>query len=130
MTTYTLTLHGATQRERIANVTRFVGEDESGQFCVLAHHARLITVLVYGVARYCVGNDDWRYIALPGAVLRFAGNEMHIAARRYIQGPNFDAICRALSEQLMDEEKRLRSFKENLNNLEQQMLRKLWQMER
>ena len=130
MTAFVLTLHSATQRERITDVSRFIGEDESGQFCLLAHHARMVTVLVYGVARYSVGDDDWRYVALPGGVLHFAGNELHIATRRYVQGPDFEAISRALSEQLMIEEKHLKSFRENLNQLEQQMLRKLWQMER
>jgi F-type H+-transporting ATPase subunit epsilon len=90
----------------------------------------MVTVLVYGVARYCASDADWRYIALPGGVLHFAGNELHIATRRYVQGPDFEAISRALSEQLMVEEKHLRSFRDNLNQLEQQMLRKLWQMER
>ncbi|HUL41573.1 MAG TPA: hypothetical protein VLV32_06690 [Burkholderiales bacterium] len=130
MTAFVLTLHSATQRERIAGVSRFVGEDASGQFCLLAHHARMVTVLICGVARYCLSDGAWRYIALPGAALHFAGNELHIATRRYVQGPDFKAISCALSDQLMDEEKHLRSFRDNLTQLEQQILRKLWQMER
>lgn len=129
MSTFTLNLHSATQRERIGNVVAFVAEDASGQFGVLAHHARLLTVLEYCVARYRLDSGDVRYVALPGGVCYFTANTLDIATRRYVQGSDYDTVRRALTEQLLKEEEHLRGFKESLARLEREMMRKLWRLE-
>lgn len=129
MSTFSLALHGTAQRDRIAGVVSFVAEDASGQFGVLARHARLLTVLTYGVARYRLEAGDWSYLALPGGVCYFAGDTLNVATRRYVQGPDYDTVRRALSQQLLQEEEQLHSFKESLDRLEREMMRKLWHME-
>ncbi len=126
---FTLRLCSATQRQRIENVTSFVGEDASGQFGVLAGHARMTTVLNTGLARYCV-DGHWTYLALPGAVLHFRHNELHVTARRYLCGRDPEHLSETLAEQLRAEDERLHDFKENLGKLEQEMMRRIWQMER
>lgn len=52
-------LQSATQYERVDDVTSFVGEDGSGSFGILAGHARAMTLLSFGLARFRIGNDLW-----------------------------------------------------------------------
>lgn len=130
MNTFTLQLASATRREDIAGVTSFVGSDASGQFGILASHARVITVLGYGLARYRIGSEDWRWLALPGAVLRFHDNHLSIVTRRCVHGTDYERISDALDDELRGEERRLGALKDHLERLEREMLRKLWQVER
>ena len=82
MNTFILHLQSATQYERIENVASFVGEDDSGSFGVLAGHARMMTSLVFGLARFRTPGADWEFLALPGALLYFVDNQLHINTRR------------------------------------------------
>lgn len=130
VTGFAMQLYGAAQYERIDGVTSFVGEDSSGAFGIQARHGRMMTTLSYGLARFCLGEEDWRYLAFPGAVLYFADNTLHISARRYLCEADYRRIAGGLMEQLLAEEQELRGIKENLYRLEQEMLRRLWQMGR
>lgn len=130
MSAFDLHLYGAAQYERIGGVASFVGEDASGTFGIQARHGRMMTVLAYGLARYRCGEADWRYLAFPGGVLYFAGNALHISARRYLHETDYGRISGELMRQLLAEETQLRGIKENLYRLEQEMFRRLWQMGR
>ncbi|NNM81642.1 MAG: F0F1 ATP synthase subunit epsilon [Burkholderiales bacterium] len=115
----------------MAKVESFVGQDDSGSFGILAGHARLITVLSYGLSRFRLAGDaDWTYLALPGGVLHFSQGILTIVTRRYFLDKRYSEISRMLLEQLVSEEKELAAMKENIGRLEQEMMRKLWQMER
>jgi F-type H+-transporting ATPase subunit epsilon len=124
-----LHLQGASQYERIEDVASFVGEDESGSFGILPGHGRFMTSLVFGLARYRCG-DSWQYLALPGALLYFVGNEMFVSTRRFLRDENYQRISQALLEQLVTEEEELRQMKESLHRLEQEMQKLLWKGER
>ncbi len=50
----------------------FIGEDASGSFGLQAGHARFMTILEFGLARFRTAEADWQYLALPGALLYFA----------------------------------------------------------
>jgi F-type H+-transporting ATPase subunit epsilon len=130
MNTYTLHLHSARQSQVIEGVESFVGEDASGSFGLKARHQRFMTVLVFGLARYRCPDQPWHYLALPGALLRFADNQLHIAARRYIQDADYTRISLALTEQLLREEAVLTGLKRNLRRLEEAMLKNLLEIER
>jgi hypothetical protein len=67
--TFVMHLQDATSYERIKHVESFVGADDSGSFGVQAGHARLMTSLVFGLARYRVAGEPWQYIAALGAAL-------------------------------------------------------------
>ena len=71
MNSFTMLLQDATRSEKIADVTSFVGEDASGSFGILAGHARMMASLVIGLARFRTGEDNWKYLALPGTGLIF-----------------------------------------------------------
>jgi len=127
---FALELNGATQRERIDGVSSFVGEDASGQFGLLAGHARLATVLAFGLARFRVGERDWQYLALPGGVAYFDEAVLRISTRRYRYGADFRKVSDALQDELLAEEREIADVRESLQRLEQEMLRRLWEMGR
>lgn len=130
MNTFVLNLHSALQSERIEGVESFIGEDASGSFGLMARHERFMTVLVFGLARYRCRGRPWQYLALPGALAYFSGNELSINTRRYIRDEDYNRICLALTEQLLKEEEVLVGLKRNLRRLEEAMLKQLLDIER
>jgi len=133
MRTFSLHVQSATQYEHIQGVSSFVGEDASGSFGILANHGRMTTALSYGLARYqtdTAGQDDWRYLAFPGGILYFVDNALYISTRRFLHDADYQRISAGLLEQLLKEEEELKTIKQSLYRLEQEMFRRLWQMGR
>lgn len=128
MKTFTLILQDATHTQRIEQVTSFVGEDASGSFGILAGHMRMMTSLVFGLARFRVGEDTWQYLALPGAVIYFNDNELSLSTRRYLVDEDYERISIALHEKLLVEENELRELKKSLHHMEEEILKRLWEM--
>ena len=79
MKTFELILQDATQTDKIEGVSSFVGEDVSGSFGILAGHARMMTSLIIGLARFRQGDRSWQYLALPGGLLYFAENILTVS---------------------------------------------------
>ena len=128
MKEFTLRLQSAGQSEQIDGVASFVGEDDSGSFGILPGHARMITVLTYGLARFRVAQEPWVYIALPGGVLYFVRNELRISTRRYFKDSDYHRISGVLLDRLLGEEEEIRTTRMSLNRLEQEMFRRLRDM--
>ena len=82
MSQFVLNLFDATHEQRITGVTSFIGEDASGCFGIQPNHARFMTTLVFGLARFRLGTEDWQYLALPGAVVYFNNNALTISTRQ------------------------------------------------
>ena len=82
MNTFVLHLQSGTQYERIDDAVSFVAADASGSFGILAGHARMMTCLATGLARFRTADGSWRFLALPGAVLYFVHNELYVNTRR------------------------------------------------
>ena len=127
---FTLRLQDATQSEEVVGVTSFVGEDASGSFGILAGHARMMTSLIIGLARFRIGEGTWRYLALPGSVLYFHDNVLTLSTRRYLLDNDYMRISQALQQQLLTEEEKLRTIKESLHHMEEEVLQRLWEMGR
>ena len=130
MNTFSMRLQDATHAEEIDGVSSFVGVDASGSFGILAGHARLMTTLVIGLARYRVGDGDWQYLALPGAVMYFDRNLLTLSTRHYLQDSDYTRISNALQQELLAEEEMLRSVKESLQRMEEDVLKRLWKISR
>jgi F-type H+-transporting ATPase subunit epsilon len=130
MRTFRLSLCDATRRETFEEVISFVGEDASGSFGILAGHARLMTALLFGLARFRRADGHWRYLAFPGALLYFVNDELSISTRRYLLDDDYERISAALQEQLLAEEEGLSVMKESLHRMEEELLRRLWEMHR
>lgn len=130
MKTFTLRLQDATHSEEITGVTSFVGEDASGSFGILAEHARMMTSLIIGLARFRIGEDTWKYLAVPGAVLYFHGNELTLSTRRFLLDDDYMRISQALRQQLLAEEDTLHAMKQSLRQMEEEALKRLWELGR
>ncbi len=130
MSGFTLLLQDAKHGERFDEVCSFVGEDASGSFGILPSHGRILTVLGFGLARFRQAEGTWRFIALPGAVLSFADNELVISARRYLWDSDHRRIGKVLDDEFRREEEDLSAIRENLHRLEEEMLKRLWTLER
>lgn len=130
MKTFALDLCDTSQEEHIDGVTSFVGEDATGSFGILSGHARFMTVLVFGLARFRVGNEPWQYLALPGGLVHFADNCLTIATRRYLKDDNYQRISQLLDEQMVLEEARWESVKQSLRRLEEELFRRMWEIRR
>lgn len=130
MKTFVIHLQDATHHEQIDGVVSFVGQDRSGSFGILADHQRTMTMLSFGLSRYRTTDDVWHYIALPGGLLYCVDNLLTVSTRRYIRDDDITRISRALEEQLVAEEESLRTVKESLSHLEEEMFKRLWRMGR
>jgi F-type H+-transporting ATPase subunit epsilon len=128
--TFVVHLQSASQYERLDDAVSFVGEDASGSFGILPGHARFMTVLIFGLARLRCAGSGWEYLALPGGLLYFAGNELYLSARRYVRDADYTRISTALRERLRAEETQLHEVKQSLDRLEEEMLTRLWRMQR
>jgi F-type H+-transporting ATPase subunit epsilon len=128
MNTFPMQLQSVTQYERIENVISFVGEDASGSFGILPGHARMMTLLVFGLARFRVLDQDWEFLALPGALAYFLEGQLCLSTRRYLRGKNYEHLSVALRGELLAEEETLREVKQNVRRLEEEMLRRLWKV--
>lgn len=130
MNTFRLMLLDATHTEQIDGVTSFVGEDITGSFGILAGHARMITTLVMGLARYRIGDEPWQYMAQPGSVLYFRDNLLTISTRHYLRDENYMRISNDLAQKLLVEEEELHTIKQNLQKMEEEILRHMWELRR
>jgi len=130
MKSFSLRLKDATHSEEIAGVTSFVGEDASGSFGILAGHARMMSSLIIGLARFRIGEGSWQYLALPGAVLYFHNNTLTLSTRHYLLDDDYMRISQALQQQLLAEEEKLHTMKESLHRMEEEVLKRLWEMGR
>lgn len=129
MQTFRLVLRDPVQYESIDNVCSFIGEDGSGSFGVLANHARMMTRLIFGLARFKLSKGNWQYLAMPGAMLYFSDNQLTLDTRRWLRGDNFEDISRHLSEILVEEEHNLMEMKRNLHRIEENILRYMMEVE-
>jgi F-type H+-transporting ATPase subunit epsilon len=128
--TFPMHLESTTQYDRVEKVISFIGEDDSGSFGVLPGHARMMTLLRFGLARFRVLDEDWEYLALPGALAYFLDGELHLSTRHYLRGKDYDKISTALEQELLVEEDNLQVVKQSLHRLEEEMFKRLWKLKR
>lgn len=130
MNSFVMHLQSATQYERIDDVASFVGEDESGNFGILAEHARVMTLLAFGLARFRTGNRAWEYLALPGGLVYFVDGQLYLSTRHYLRGQDYESLSAALRRELRAEEDALREVKQSMLKLEEEMFKRLWRIRR
>jgi len=130
VTPFILQLRAATQEQEIRGVTAFLGEDPSGSFGLLARHERFLTALEFGLARFRVGDGNWQYLALPRALAYFRDNRLTLSTRRYVLDDDYDRISQTLQNELLAEESELRVVRNSLRTLEENLLKRLWQVGR
>lgn len=130
MKSFTLTLQDHSQTKVFEDVTSFVAEDSSGSFGILPGHTRLMTSLVMGLARFRCSEQPWQYIATPGALLYFHNDHLVLMTRHFLIDSDYMRISTALEVQLLEEESQLLSQKQSLRHMEEEVLKRLWEMGR
>ena len=131
MYSYTLYLHDSRNSLCVTEVASFIGEDESGRFGILPGHVRMMTVLLFGLARFRrVGEESWQYLAMPGGVLYFADNTLHLACRHYLLDKDYQRISRRLVEELLAEEELLDEVRLSVKRMEEALFKRLYEMGR
>jgi len=130
MSTFKLVILDENGAREFPDVTSFVGEDPTGSFGILAGHARTITSLVIGLARFRHADEDWHYAALPGAVLYFNDDVLTISTRHCLLDDDYDRITTALEQQVLAEEEKLHATKQSLRHMEEEIVRRLWKLGR
>lgn len=128
--TFEMALRSPIAEETVTGVSDFIGEDATGSFGLRARHEAFMTVLVFGLARFRLGEGGWEYLALPGALLHFSDNRLWLTTRRYQRDTDYERITATLSSTLVAEEERMQAGRESLRRLEEAMLRRLWEMGR
>jgi F-type H+-transporting ATPase subunit epsilon len=123
---FTIELSSQERMERIEGVVSFVGYDESGSFGILAHRAPLATSLAWGLCRFHRTDGVGHYLALPGGMLFFDGEVLHIATSRYLRDEDPRKIIERLTEEERLEEKSAHEFHELLQRLDHELLRRLF----
>lgn len=127
---FVLHLQSASCYERIEQVVSFIAEDGSGSFGILAGHARALMCLGFGLARYRLADGGWHFLALPGAVAYFRDNQLYINTRRFVQSDDYLQVGRALEHELAMEEERMTSLTHSVQQLEEAMFKRLWDLQR
>ncbi len=130
MNTFSLSLRDVNGGETISDVTSFVGEDETGSFGLLPGHARFMTSLVFGLARFRCGDAPWRYLAMPGALLHFVDGVVQITTRRYLLDDDYERISGRVQAELVAEEQALAGIRTSLRQMEDELFRRLWELGR
>jgi len=123
---FLLRLQDAVHGEEIAGVASFVGADASGSFGILAGHARMMTRLQIGLARYRLEDGDWHFLAQAGGILYFRAGILTLSAERYLLGDDYRDVSRSLQTLLLQEEESLHKVKESLHRMEEEVFRRLW----
>ncbi|MFI3137732.1 MAG: F0F1 ATP synthase subunit epsilon [Methylococcaceae bacterium] len=130
MSSFDLNVFDATHEQRFSGVNSFVANDVSGCFGIQAHHARFMTTLVFGLARFSLDSGEWQYLALPGAVAYFNNNTLTISTRHFLIDTDIERISDVLQQQLVAEETQLRATRDSLQRMEQAMLQRMWNLKR
>lgn len=130
MKTFRLHLMSPAKSEWISDLIRFTGHDDAGSFGIMANAARRITVLAFGLAHFETSDGRLEYLAMPGGVLYFVNNKLLIATTHYIRATGLDEVSEALDQQLRKEEESLRDVRKSLQHLDEQMLKRLYELQR
>lgn len=130
MNSFVLNLYDSSHEQRITGVTTFIGEDASGSFGIQAHHARFMTVLVFGLARFRLATEQWQYLALPGGIVYFNKNELMLSTRYFLMDSDLERICSLLDQKMAAEENNLKASRESLQRMEQAMFKRMMALQR
>lgn len=128
MNVFELTLLDGQGGQSFTGVQHFIAADDNGSFGILAGHQHSLAVLRYGLARFCDQHGDWRYLALPGGVLRFADNRLTITTVRYFLGDDRHLICEQLADELARNDSEIHTARATLSEIERSLVRRLAQL--
>ena len=125
MNSFALALLDSRGHHDFSEVRQFIAADQSGSFGVLAGHVHFVAVLRYGLARFSDSDGVWRYLAMPGGVLRFCDNKLTVTTVRYFLGTESDSLCRELAAEMAQNDSEVHAAQATLAEIEHSLLRRL-----
>jgi F-type H+-transporting ATPase subunit epsilon len=125
MTGFSLTLFGTGHTRRIDGVLAFIGIDASGFFGLRTGHESFMTMLTHGLHRYQRTEGQWIYLALPGGLARFTGNDLQISCQRFLEHDEYHGLVERLDAELRKESEQLAATRASVHNLERELLQRL-----
>lgn len=126
MRTFAVELNSEDRSERIERAVAFVGSDGSGSFGILGGREPLATTLSWGLCSLRTTDDGARhYIAVPGGVLYFADDVLHICSRRFLRDDDPSSIVQRLAGEMHAEEVSTREMHLLLRDLDRELMRRL-----
>jgi len=130
MRTLPVTLLDNESSSDLTGVVALRAEDASGGFTILPGHIALLTILTPGLVRLGYENDEQEFVGQPGSLLRVEAGSVTLTSRRLFRGKDADAVLELMRHQLADEESRLRSTRATLKHMEDEILRRIFEMDR
>ena len=129
MNGFRLSLLDCRGSDHFEHVNQFIGADATGTFGVLAGHAPMVAVLRYGLARFLDDVGKWRYVALPGGILRFSHNAMSLVAVRYFHGDDPGTLVERLAQEMAQDDSELSAARQTMAKIDQALLRRLTEVD-
>jgi len=124
--TFAIELISQKRGERIESVVSFVGTDGSGSFGILSGREPLATTLSWGLCSLRTAQSHARqYLAMPGGVLYFAQDVLHLCARLYLRDDDPERIVERLAGEMRAEEESSRAMHALLRDLDRELVRRL-----
>ncbi|TFE70082.1 hypothetical protein A7Q09_04700 [Methylacidiphilum sp. Yel] len=131
MQTFELVMIDSTKELRCKNVTLFHGSDRSGQFGIMARHQTFMTSLLLGLCWFFTIDDPLpTYVALSGGILHFSRNILSIVTPHFFVDKDMQKISINLERELKIEEQQRKEMRERAKNLEKEMLKRMWEMQK
>ncbi|ACD82895.1 F0F1 ATP synthase subunit epsilon [Candidatus Methylacidiphilum infernorum] len=131
MTPFEMHLIDSREQLSLSDVTLFHGRDRSGQFGIMARHEPFMTSLLLGLCWFYVLNDpDPHYLALSGGMLYFKKNVLWIVTPHFFVDKDIKKISVNLEQELKKEEEERKEMKERAKNLEKEMLKRMWEIQK
>lgn len=129
--TFAIELNSQERGERIESVVGFVGTDGSGSFGILSGRQPLATTLSWGLCSLLTAEAAARqYLAMPGGLLYFARDVLHVCARLYLRDDHPERIVKRLADEMRAEEESSREMHALLRDLDRELMRRLLTQER
>jgi F-type H+-transporting ATPase subunit epsilon len=123
---FAIELSSQERYERIEDAVSFVGADRSGSFGILGGREPLATTLSWGLCWFrAAGANLPQYVAVPGAVLYFAQDVLHICGRLYLRDDDPQRIIRRLTDEMRAEEESSQSMHALLRDLDRELMQRL-----
>jgi F-type H+-transporting ATPase subunit epsilon len=129
MNSFRLSLFDSAGADRFERVRQFIGADGSGAFGILAGHEPMVVALRYGLARFQDDADLWRYVALPGGILRFKDNALSVATVRYFLGDEPTSLVAQLENEMARDDSELSAARQTMAKIDHSLMRRLADLE-
>jgi F-type H+-transporting ATPase subunit epsilon len=124
MNTFSLILNDSLKTAQFDSVIRFVGADATGSFGIRPHHAEMIVLLRYGLARFQQADGTWYFLSLPGGVVHFSDNQLALSTTKYFIGKDHDDIVHELADEMAKSHSEIRDARMTMEEIEKALIRR------